>query len=212
MAKFRASILNRRCGARQALRRSRGPADSYEDRSNYDRCITRGVAGSILPVIYGNGTDIRQIPGYVVIRNEMIHTRLASFPLDGRPHVGAGVRLHMGDSRGRFEDNTLVVETTNFADRTAIGPNFGGAIHSEALRLVERFTRVSANTLHYELTVDDPVVYVKAWTVALDLATTPNYQIYEYACSKGITAWPTSCQPRVPRKSEDLAKTPSLAV
>jgi hypothetical protein len=170
--------------ARQALRQSRGPADSYEDRSNYDRCITRGVAGSILPVIYGNGTDIRQTPGYVVMRNEMIH-EARIIPLDGRPHVGADVRLYMGDSRGRFEDDTLVVETTNFTDRTAIGPNGGGAIHSEALRLVERFTRVSATTLHYEFTVDDPVVYSKTWTVALDLATTPNYQIYEYACHEG---------------------------
>jgi hypothetical protein len=174
----------KRLAGRQAVRQSRGPADSYEDRSNYDRCVTRGVAGSILPVIYGNGTDIRQVPGYVVIRNEMIHeTRI--IPLDGRPHAGAGIQLYMGDSRGRFEDQTLVVESTNFTDKTAIGPNGGGAIHSDTLRLVERFTRVDASTLHYEFTVDDPVVYTKSWTVALDLATTPNYQIYEYACHEG---------------------------
>jgi hypothetical protein len=173
-----------RLAARQALRRSRGPADSYEDRSNYDRCITRGVAGSILPVIYGNGTDIRQVPGYVVIRNEMIHEARV-IPLDGRPHAGADIRLYMGDSRGRFEGDTLVIETRNFTDRTAIGPNGNGAIHSETLRLVERFTRVDDDTLHYEFTVDDPVVYTLPWTVALDLTTTPNYEIYEYACHEG---------------------------
>ncbi len=99
-----------RQAALREYRESRGPADSYADRSNYDRCITRGLAGSILPVIYNNGTQIVQAPGYVAIVNEMIHeTRIV--PLDGRPHVGSDIKMWLGDSRGRFEGDTLVVET-----------------------------------------------------------------------------------------------------
>ena len=171
-----------RMATRVARRAARGPADSWTDRSNYDRCITRGVTGSILPVIYG--TDIRQAQGYVVIRNEMIH-EARIIPLDGHPHVGPGIRSYMGDSRGRFEGNTLVVETTNFTDRTGIGPNGGGAMHSEALRLTERFTRTAPDTLRYEFTIDDPVTYTAPWGVALDLKAEPGYEIYEYACHEG---------------------------
>jgi len=100
-------------------------ADSYLDRSNYDRCITRGIAGSVLPVIYNNGNQIVQAPGYVAFRNEMIHeTRI--IPLDGRPHVSSDVRMWLGDSRGYWEGNTLVIETTNLNDQTSIGVNGGG--------------------------------------------------------------------------------------
>jgi hypothetical protein len=174
-----------RIAARQALRRVRGPSDSYTDHSNYDRCITRGVVGSILPVIYGNGTNIMQGPGYVVIRNEMIH-EARMVPLDGRPHVGKGIHMYMGDPRGRWEGNTLVVDSTNFTDRTGLGGNGNGAIHSDQLRLVERFTRVDPGTIRYEFTVDDPVTYTRPWTVALDLNTKPGYSmIYEYACHEG---------------------------
>ena len=174
-----------RIAARQALRRVRGPSDSYDDHSNYDRCITRGVTGSILPVIYGNGTNIMQGPGYVIIRNEMIHeTRL--IPLDGRPHVGSNIHMFMGDSRGHWEGNTLVVESTNFTDRTGLGGNGNGAIHSENLHLTERVTRVDDGTIRYEFSVDDPATYTRPWKVALDLTTRPGYQmIYEYACHEG---------------------------
>jgi hypothetical protein len=97
-------------------RAGRGPADSYEDRSLYDQCITRGVLGSILPVIYNNGNQIIQAPGVVVLRNEMIHeTRF--FYLDGRPHISSRIRTYMGDSRARWDSDTLVVETTNMFDR-----------------------------------------------------------------------------------------------
>ena len=171
---------------RLAARRSerRRPPESYTDFSNYDRCISRGVAGSILPVIYGNGTQILQAPGVVVIRNEMIHEARV-IPLDGSSHPGDGVRMWMGDSRGRFEGETLVIETTNFTDRTAIGPNGNGAVHSEHLRLVERITRLDADSLAYELTVDDPRTYVEPWSVRLTLDSKPGYEIYEYACHEG---------------------------
>ena len=126
----------KRIAARAEARRSqgRGPADSWEDRSLYDRCITRGLPGSMMPAIYGNSYQIVQGPGYVAIRYEMIHeTRV--IPLDGRPHVGKDIHLYMGDARGHWEGDTLVVETTNFRDAGL------PRRQRERLKLVERFTR-----------------------------------------------------------------------
>ncbi len=165
-------------------RRGRGLPASYTDFTNYDRCLTRGLVGSIVPVIYGNGTQIVQAPGVVVIRNEMIHEARV-IPLDGSAHAGKGVRLWMGDSRGRFEGDMLVIETTNFTDRTGLGGNGNGAVHSEGLKLVERLRRVDADTLRYEFTVNDPATYTRPWTVAFDLDSRPGYEIYEYACHEG---------------------------
>jgi hypothetical protein len=165
-------------------RRGRGLPASYTDFTNYDRCLTRGLVGSIVPVIYGNGTQIVQAPGVVVIRNEMIHEARV-IPLDGSAHAGAGVRMWMGDSRGRFDGDTLVIETKNFTDRTGLGGNGNGAPHSEDLTLVERLRRVDADTLRYEFTVNDPVTYARPWTVAFDLDSRPGYEIYEYACHEG---------------------------
>ncbi len=170
--------------AERRARRGRGLPASYTDFTSYDRCLTRGVVGSMLPVIYGNGTQIVQAPGLVVIRNEMIHEARV-IPLDGSPHAGAGVRMWMGDSRGRFEGDTLVIETTNFTNRTGLGGNGNGAVHGEQLTLVERVRRVDADTLRYEFTVDDPETYTQPWTVAFDLDSRPGYEIYEYACHEG---------------------------
>jgi hypothetical protein len=166
-------------------RRGRGqlPA-SYTDFTNYDRCLTRGVVGSIVPVIYGNGTQIVQAPGVVVIRNEMIHEARV-IPLDGSPHAGGGVRMWMGDARGHFEGDTLVIETTNFTDRTGLGGNGNGAVHTASLKLLERLTRVDADTVRYEFTVHDPETYTQPWTAAFDLDSRPGYEIYEYACHEG---------------------------
>ena len=151
----------------------RGTADSYDDLNIYYRCITRGLLGSVIPVIYGNGNEIVQAPGYVVFRNEMIHESRV-IPLDGRPHVPTSIRMYMGDSRGRWEGDTLVVETTNFTDRVAIGSNGAGypgdpGYHSLALRVVERFTRTSDTVLAYEVTVDDPQTWVRPWTLRIPL-------------------------------------------
>ena len=165
-------------------RRGRGLPASYTDFTNYDRCLTRGLVGSIVPVIYGNGTQIVQAPGVVVIRNEMIHEARV-IPLDGSAHAGAGVRMWMGDSRGRFDGDTLLIETKNFTDRTGLGGNGNGAAHSEELTLVERLRRVDADTLRYEFTVNDPATYTQPWTVAFDLDSRPGYEIYEYACHEG---------------------------
>jgi hypothetical protein len=168
----------------RAFRESRGPADSFTDRSLYDRCITRGIAGSVLPVIYNNGNVIVQAPGYVAFVNEMIHeTRI--IPLDGRPHVEADIKLWMGDSRGRFEGDTLVVETTNLTDRTGIGLNGGGGPHSEALEVTERFTRIDDDTIAYSMTIDDPKTWTQPWTMQLPLERDDEYGMYEYACHEG---------------------------
>ena len=173
----------RRVGERQAAR-SNAPS-SWQDRSLYDRCITRGIMGSTLPVIYGNGNQIFQTPGYVAINYEMVHdTRI--IPLDGRAHAGPNIRTYMGDARGRWEGNTLVVETTNFLDnRTGIGVNGGGAPTSEALRLVERFTRAGPDAINYEAAIDDPKVYTRPWKLAMTLTTQPGYHILPYECHEG---------------------------
>jgi len=162
-----------------------GPFDSPLDFTLYDRCITRGVIGSILPVIYGNGNRWSQSQGYVTITYEMIHdTRV--IPLDGRPHVSPKIRQYLGDPRGHWEGNTLVIETTNFTDQTSIGGNGNGLRHSADLRLTERVTRIDAQTIEYVVTVDDPKTYVKPFTMLLDLTTRPNYEaVLPYECHEG---------------------------
>jgi hypothetical protein len=173
-----------RNAAATAARSGRGPADSYTDRSLYDRCITRGVAGSMLPVIYNNGNEIVQGPGYVVLRNEMIHESRV-VPLDGRPHPGADVKLWMGDSRGRWEGDTLVIETTNFDPRTSgIGANGGGRI-SEDLKIIERITRVSSDQLIWRMTFADPKTWTRPFTIELPLRRDDGYGMFEYACHEG---------------------------
>ena len=163
---------------------ARGPADSYEDRSLYDQCITRGVLGSILPVIYNNGNQIIQAPGLVVLRNEMIHeTRF--FYLDGRPHISSKIRSYMGDSRARWDGDTLVVETTNMFDRNGVGGNGGGQPFSDALKLTERFTRVDADTLMYRATIDDPKTYTRPFTIEFPWRRDSSYGFFEYACHEG---------------------------
>lgn len=170
---------------RAAYRKTHAANESWTDQSYYDRCISRGVMGSILPVIYNNGNQILQAPGLVVIRYEMIHeTRV--IPLDGRPHVAEGVRSYMGDARGHWEGNTLVVETTNFLGGTnGIGLNGNGVPHSAHMRLVERFTRTGQNTIDYTATIDDPATWTKPFTIAFPLKRDPSYFLAEYACHEG---------------------------
>jgi hypothetical protein len=174
-------------GALRGARRGRGEADSTDDRSLYDRCITRGLPGSMMPAIYGNSYQITQAPGYVAIRYEMIHeTRL--IPLDGRPHVGKDVRLYMGDPRGHWDGNTLVVETTNFngriaADIVGYGSPDRGA--SESLRIVERFTPSASNVVLWSVTLDDPRTWTRPWTFAMNLTRDATQQPFEYACHEG---------------------------
>ena len=165
--------------------------DSYEFMSPWDRCITRGP-GRMFPAGYNNAYQIVQTPGYVVILHEMIH-EARIIPVDGRPHLDPSIRSWTGDPRGRWDGNTLVVETTNFNDKGWIATNAAsarirGVPHSEALRLVERFTRVDADTIDYEVTIEDPNVYTRPWTVAIPLNRDDSYQMFEYACHEGNRA------------------------
>jgi hypothetical protein len=167
----------------------RGQADSYDDLNIYYRCITRGLLGSVIPVIYSNGNEIVQAPGAVVFRNEMIHESRV-IPLDGRPHVSSSIRMYMGDSRGHWDGGTLVVETTNLNDKVAIGSNGAGypgdpGYHSLALRVTERFRRVADDLLLYQVTVDDPQTWVRPWTLQLPLARGKDLHLFEYACHEG---------------------------
>ena len=160
-----------------------GPFNTMADFSLYDRCITRGVIGSFSPAVYGNGARIVQTPDTVAISYEMVHdTRV--IPLDGRPALGQDFHLYMGDSRGRFEGNTLVIESSNFTDKTAIG----GVRHSEQLRLTERFTRIDPQMIDYEIRVEDPLTWEQPWTMRMTITQQPGYEIYEYSCHEGNLA------------------------
>jgi hypothetical protein len=165
--------------------------DNPSDFDTWDRCITLGLLPSMLPKMYSNGLQIHQAPGYVVIRNEVLHEQRI-IPLDGRPHVGAHITSYLGDSRGRWEGNTLLVETTNFNGKsTATNPGTPGSPPqnnvptSQQMKIVERFTRVDHDTLQYEATVDDPVVFTAPFKVSLPLKFEPDYQIFEYSCHDG---------------------------
>ena len=160
------------------------PFETFEDLGAYDRCITRGTLSSMMPTAYNMGTEIIQIPGAVVIRNEMIHeTRI--IPIDGRPHVSPKIRSYMGDSRGHWEGETLVIETTNFNGKVGLTRNGNTLLTSPELKLTERLTRLDENTLQYEATVDDPATWTRPWKVALPFTRHPEYQFFEYACHEG---------------------------
>jgi hypothetical protein len=136
----------------------------------------------MMPAIYGNAYEIVQTPDSVAIRYEMIHeTRV--IPLDGRRRLSPGVHEYLGDARGHWEGNTLVVETTNFTDRTHFGYN--NRYNSEKFRLVERFTPVAPKTLRWEVTFDDPDVWTRPWTFVMPLTRDDSQQIFEYACHEG---------------------------
>ena len=161
---------------------------TWEDLSPWDRCITRGVPGSMLPTFYNNNYQILQSPGYVVILYEMIHEARV-IPVDGRPRLPDTVRQWTGDSRGRWEGDTLVVEVRNFTDRTPVHPTRGNAsrvAHGAGMRLIERFTRVDADTIDYRFTVDDPDTFLGPWTAAIPMTRhgAPD-RILEYACHEG---------------------------
>jgi len=163
-----------------------GPLDGPEDFTMYDRCITLGVIGPLMPKIYGNGSRIVQAPGYVAIMYEMVHDARI-IPLDGRPHLGHTIRQYLGDSRGRWEGNTLVVETTNLTDRTN-APGGGGIRHSSEIKLIERLTRTADDVLQYEVLIDDPKTYTRPWRISLPLTSPPGYQLLPYDCHEGNLA------------------------
>ncbi len=189
---------------RKAGRSSWVPGQSYDwigDFDSWDRCISRGFPASMLPFRYNNGIRVFQSPGYVVIALEMLGTRI--IPLDRSPHPPKPVETWMGDSRGHWEGNTLVIETTNIksgdnatsrlADRAASPlnmatqgvPLYNSIPTSRQARAVERLTMTGPRTITYELTYSDPAVFARPWTARLDWTRDDNYQSFEYACHEG---------------------------
>jgi hypothetical protein len=170
----------KRLEAERAERSKRGPADSpdtYEDLTLWTRCISRGWNG--IGSWYSSNYQIFQTPGYVVILQELIH-EARIVPLDGRPHLSPGVRQWMGDSRGHWEGDTLVVDTTNFDPRT----NFQGS--RDTLHLIERYRRVDENTIDYQFTIDDPKTFSRRWTASRPMTrVTDRISLFEYACHEG---------------------------
>ena len=183
----------------------RHSTDSYEYMSIWDRCITRGIPAGMFPAGYNNYYRIVQTPGYVVIVYEMIHdariipvhapsTPEQSSPGQSSPqHMDDSVRFWNGDPIGRWEGDTLVVETTNFTDKSWIATSASqrrikGIAQSAEARIIERFTRIDEHTIDWSVRIDDPEVYTSPWTVDLPLVATPEYRIYEYACHEGNQA------------------------
>jgi len=164
-------------------------AGSLEHYGPWERCITRGVPGSMWPSAYNNGHKIVQTPGYVVLHSEMIHEARV-IPLDGRPHLDGNLRSWDGDSRGHWEGDTLVVDTINFNGKGWIATHAAagwlrGVAQSQAAHIVERLTRVDEKTIQYEATIEDPNVYTRPWTLAFPLNRDDRYRIFEYACHEG---------------------------
>jgi len=171
-----------RTAAARAARRggdgyNTGPFDGPQDFTLYVRCITRGLPGSMMPAIYGNSYDITQGPGFVAVRYEMVHeTRM--IPLDDRPHMPAAIRTYMGDPRGHWDGDTLVVETTNFLEKSA----YNGA--SESLKTTERFKPVKGG-IDWSITLDDPRTWTKPWSFGMFLTRDESQPLVEYACHEG---------------------------
>jgi len=152
-----------------------GPFSGPEDLGLLERCISRSIPGSMIPVMYGNTYQFVQTPGYVVITYEIVHEARV-IPLDGRPHVGGAIRSHMGDPRGRWEGDTLVVETTNFTDAAAYRGAWG-----RSLKVTERFTRAAADRIDWRATIDDPAMWTRPWTIAMPL-TRDRHPVMPFEC------------------------------
>src|SRR5262249_20184830 len=170
--------------------------DDWVNFTAWERCITRGVPGGIFPTGYGSGYQILQGPGYVAIVYEMIH-EARIIPVDGRRHVGSGIRLWNGDSRGRWEGDTLVVDITNYNAKGNLATNAASqrvrsVPQSEDLHVVERFRRVDEHTIDYEAVIKDPKVFTAPWKVSMNLNLEPEYKLFEYACHEGNHAVPNT--------------------
>ena len=170
--------------------------DHYRNMSVWDRCISRGVPGSMFPAAYNNAYRIVQTPDFFVIQHEMIHD-VRIIPLADRPFIDDNIRQWMGDSRAHWDGDTLVVETRHFHNRGWIassghGGRLKGIPTSKALHVVERFRRVSETTIMWTVTVDDPNAFTSSWTVSMPLTAERGYDIFEYACHEGNYAVPNA--------------------
>ncbi len=167
----------------QVAHRKAHPADSWLDRGPYDRCISRGMPGAMVPGFYNHNYQIFQTKDYVAILVEMIHD-VRIIPLDGRPHTSARLGSWLGSSRGRWEGDTLVIETRNTTNKLFEFPPTVAFGTGPTMQVVERIRRVDADTLDYQFTVNDPTVFTKPWTVSTPMAKTDG-PVFEYACHEG---------------------------
>jgi len=165
--------------------------DHWEDFDSWDRCITRGMPSSMMPYRYNNGVRIMQTPGYVVLDMEMVH-EVRIIPVDGRPRLSSAFKHWMGESRGRWEGNTLIIETTNYKSgpsATNIGVAGSPAGNrfpvSEQMKTTERITRLNNDFLLYEIKTEDPVILTRPWTARYPLKLDPTYEWWEYGCHEG---------------------------
>ncbi len=168
-----------------------GHFETTEDFTLYDRCITRGIVGSVLRVVYGNGNRIVQSPGVVAFGYEMIHDTRIIYT-DGRPFIHDRIRQYLGDSRARWEGDELVVVTRNLTDKTSIGGNGNGLRHSDKMVITERFKRVGDEVLQYQFTVDDPVTYVRPFTMSMPLTPLDGGVLLPYECHEGNYGLPNA--------------------
>ena len=170
--------------------------DHYEHMSVWDRCLSRGVPGSMFPAGYNNVYRIVQTADHIAIQHEMIHD-VRIIPLSDQPFISSNIRQWMGDARAHWDGDTLVVETKHFHTRGWIASSFaGGRLKgiptSRALHVVERYQRVSEETIIWTVTIDDPNVYTQPWTISMPLTAEPEYEMYEYACHEGNYAVPNA--------------------
>ena len=170
--------------------------DHYQHMSVWDRCLSRGIPGSMLPAGYNNAYRIVQTHDYVVIQHEMIHD-VRIIPLSDTPYISSNIRQWMGDARAHWDEDTLVVETKNFHNRgwiasSSAGARLKGIPTSRELHVVERYQRVSEDTIMWTVNITDPNVYTAPWTISMPLTAEPNYEIYEYACHEGNYAVPNA--------------------
>ena len=168
--------------------------DHYRYLSLLDRCVSRGVPGSMLPAGYNNTHRIVQTPDHIVLQHEMVH-ELRVIPLSDHAHIDEDIGLWMGDARAHWDGDVLVVETKNFHNRGWMATSYAGARlkgipTSTSMHVVERYERVSENTIMWTVTVDDPNVYTQPFTISMPLTAEPDYVIYEYACHEGNYAIP----------------------
>ncbi|HKE83064.1 MAG TPA: hypothetical protein VKB50_04885 [Vicinamibacterales bacterium] len=164
-----------------------GPFNTFADFTLYDRCITRGIVGSVLRVIYGNGNRIVQSPGVVAFSYEMIHDTRIIYT-DGRPHINQAIRQYLGDSRAHWDGDVLVVETTNLTDKTSIGGNGNGLRHSDKMKITEMFKRVAPDIVQYQFTIDDPITYERPFTMSMPLTPLSGGVLLPYDCHEGNQA------------------------
>lgn len=155
-----------------------------EDLGPYDRCISRGIVGSMMPVVYNTGTQIIQAPGFVVLRHEMIHEARV-VPLDGRPHLPEAMKSYMGSSRGRWDGESLVVRTIGVNGRNGLDGNGQLLLTSDRAEFIERYTLTGSDTLQYEVTVNDPATWTAPIRISFPLRRESDYQLLEYACHEG---------------------------